>query len=236
VDEFACRQARAGQIDRRLLEAYGQPDWRPTHPALDELILTILSQNTSDLNSGRAFAALRARYPTWQAVLEAPVEELAETIRSGGLAEQKAPRLQAALRRIRAERGELSLDFLAQWPPAQVLSYLTSYPGVGPKTAAIVALFSFGMPAFPVDTHVTRVTRRLGLAGPRATPEQVQAIWEALVSPDRFFPLHLNLIRHGREVCKAPTPRCWQCVLHDLCDYPDKVTVPPGPRRTASAA
>jgi endonuclease-3 len=212
----------AAQVHHRLLAAYGPPDWRPTNPAVDELILTILSQNTSDLNSGRAFAALKARYPDWQAVLDAPVDELADTIRSGGLAPQKAPRIQAALRRILAERGEFSLDFLANMPTEEAMAWLTSIGGVGHKTASIVLLFCFGQPAFPVDTHITRVTRRLGFVDPNATPEKISALWSSLVAAEWYFPLHLNLIRHGREVCRAPTPRCAACVLLDICRYPNK--------------
>ncbi len=212
----------AAEIYQRLLAAYGLPDWRPTHPPIDELILTILSQNTSDLNSERAFAALKARYPGWQEVIDAPTSELAGTIRSGGLSEQKAPRIQAALRRILAERGEFSLDFLGQMATEDAMRWLTSIDGVGHKTASIVLLFSFGRPAFPVDTHITRITRRLGLVDPKAGPEQISAAWAALVPPEWYFPLHLNLLRHGRQVCRAPIPRCAICVLRDLCTYPDK--------------
>ncbi len=214
--------AVAAEIYRRLMAAYGPPDWRPTNPALDELVLTILSQNTSDVNSGRAFAALQARYPDWQAVVDAPVDELTETIRSGGLAKQKAPRIQAALRRILAERGQFSLDFLAQMPTEEAMQWLMSIDGVGHKTASIVMLFAFGRPAFPVDTHIMRITRRLGFVQPKATPEQISVVWTAMTPPAWYFPLHLNLLRHGREVCRAPTPRCHLCVLRDICRYPNK--------------
>ena len=142
-------RAFAAEVYRRLLAAYGEPTWRPYYQPMDELVLTFLSQNTSDLNSGRAFEALKARYPTWQAVLDAPVAELAETIRSGGLAQQKAPRIQAALRRILAERGEFSLDFLADLPVDEATRWLTSFDGIGHKTASIVLLFCFNQPAFP---------------------------------------------------------------------------------------
>ncbi len=168
-------RAFAAEIYRRLLAAYGEPTWRPYYQPLDELVLTFLSQNTSDLNSGRAFEALKARYPTWQAVLDAPVAELAETIRSGGLAQQKAPRIQAALRRIQAERGAFTLDFLADLPVAEATRWLTSFDGIGHKTASIVLLFCFNQPAFPVDTHVGHVTRRLGLAGPKDSEEKIKS-------------------------------------------------------------
>lgn len=222
MSEPADHRQVAAEIHRRLQQTYGQPDWRPSYPPLDELVLTILSQNTNDVNSGRAFAELKARYPTWQAVLDAPVGELAETIRSGGLARQKAPRIQAALRRIWAERGEFSLDFLADLPVERAKRWLLSFDGVGPKTAAIVLLFCFGKPLFPVDTHIGRVSRRLGLAAARESEEKIAELWEALVPPEWFYPLHLNLIRHGREVCTARAPKCRACVLLDVCRYSGK--------------
>jgi endonuclease III len=212
----------AAEIYHRLNAAYGTPDWRPHYAPVDELVLTILSQNTNDVNSLRAFEALKARYPTWQAVIAAPVDELAYTIRIGGLGPQKAPRIQAALGRILEERGDFNLDFLADWPVDQALAWLISFNGIGPKTASIVLLFCFGKPAFPVDTHVMRVTRRLGLADANDGPERIQHIWEALVPGEWYYSLHLNLIRHGREVCRATKPRCATCVLSTVCKYPDK--------------
>ncbi len=214
--------AWAAAIYQRLLLAYGAPTWRPYYAPIDELVLTFLSQNTSDLNSGRAFAALKARYGDWQVVLDAPVAELAETIRSGGLAYQKAPRIQKALRRIKEERGDFNIDFLAELPIAEAMRWLTSFDGIGHKTASIVMLFCFGRPAFPVDTHVGRVTRRLGLAGAKDNEEKIKGLWERLTPPEWYYPLHLNLIRHGRQVCHAGRPECGKCVLLDLCRYPDK--------------
>jgi endonuclease-3 len=218
----ARRRAWAAEIYRRLDEAYGTPDWRPYYAPVDELVLTILSQNTNDVNSLRAFEALKERYPTWQAVLNAPVDELAYTIRVGGLGPQKAPRIQAALRRILEERGDFNLDFLAEWPVDQALEWLIGFNGIGPKTASIVLLFCFGKAAFPVDTHITRVTRRLGLARPKDSPEKIKAIWEGLVPAEWYYSLHLNLIRNGREICRAAKPRCPACMLNAVCDYPDK--------------
>jgi endonuclease III len=212
----------AGQIYNRLLVAYGEPTWRPYYQPIDELVLTFLSQNTSDLNSGRAFAALKARYPDWQAVLDAPVGELADTIRSGGLAYQKAPRIQKALQRIKDERSDFNIDFLAEIPVEDAMRWLTSFDGIGHKTASIVMLFCFGRAAFPVDTHVGRVTRRLGLAGSKDNEEKIKGLWERLAPPEWYYALHLNLIRHGREVCHAGRPECGKCVLIDLCRYPDK--------------
>jgi len=214
--------AFAAEVYRRLLAAYGEPTWRPYYPPMDELVLTLLSQNTSDLNSGRAFEALKARYPDWQAVLDAPVAELAETIRSGGLAQQKAPRIQRALQRILEERGEFNIDFLADRPVDEATRWLTSFDGIGHKTASIVLLFCFNKPAFPVDTHVGRVTRRLGLAGAKDSEEKIKGIWEGLIPPAWFYPLHLNLIRHGRQVCHAQRPACSVCVLENVCQYPQK--------------
>lgn len=215
-------QAWAGAIHGRLLVAYGEPSWRAFYAPIDELVLTFLSQNTSDLNSGRAFQALKTRYADWQAVLSAPVVELAETIRSGGLAYQKAPRIQKVLRRILEERGDFNIDFLADLPVVEAMRWLTSFDGVGHKTASIVMLFCFGKAAFPVDTHVGRVTRRLGLAGPKDAEEKIKGLLERLIPPEWYYPLHLNLIRHGREVCHAPRPDCGRCVLIDLCRYGDK--------------
>jgi endonuclease-3 len=209
----------ASEIYHRLAAAYGEPGWRQHWLPMEELILTFLSQNTSDVNSGRAFQALRARYPTWQAVLDAPMAELAETIRSGGLAQQKAPRIQSALRRILQERGEFSIEFLADLPTDEAMRWLTSFDGIGHKTASIVLLFCFGKAAFPVDTHVGRVTRRIGLAGTKETEEKIKATWESLVPAEWYYSLHLNLIRHGRQVCRARTPDCPACVLNDVCRY-----------------
>jgi len=211
-------RSKALTIYRLLVEEYGQPLWRRRDP-VKALVLTFLSQNTSDVNSHRAFEQLKARYPTWEAVLAAPVEEVAETIRSGGLAAIKAPRIQAALRRILEERGEFNLDFLADLPLEEAKRWLLSLKGVGPKTAAIVLLFCFGKPLFPVDTHVHRISRRLGIVPPNAGREQTEAVWEALVPAEIYYPLHLNLIAHGRRVCRAGRPLCAVCVLQPHCDW-----------------
>ncbi len=202
-----------------LMERYGHPDWRPDFAPMDELILTILSANTSDINSGRAFQRLKAAYPTWQAVLDAPLAELTDVIRPAGMGPTKAPRIQSALRRVQLERGEFDISFLAELSAEEGLAWLTQLDGVGHKTASIVLLFCFDKPAFPVDTHVQRVTQRLGLAGPKDDPAKIKALWEALAPADWFFALHLNLIRHGREVCHARRPACEICPLQAHCDY-----------------
>jgi endonuclease-3 len=201
-----------------LIEEYGQREWRPREP-LSVLISAILSQNTSDVNRDQAWRRLKERFPTWESVLAADATDIAEAIRPGGLADIKAPRIQEALRVIKRERGELTLDFLAQMKVDEARRWLTSLHGVGPKTAAIVLLFSLGKPAFPVDTHVHRVSQRLGLIGPRTSREQAHEVLEALLPPEIYYTFHLNLIAHGREVCKSQRPRCETCVLQEHCDY-----------------
>ena len=212
-------RAKAEAVHTILLHVYGHPDWRPDFPPMEELILTILSANTSDVNSGRAFQRLKGAYPDWQAVLDAPLPELVDVIRPAGMGPTKAPRIQAALRRVLAERGAFELDFLADLPVEEGLAWLTQIDGVGHKTASIVLLFCFNKAAFPVDTHVQRVTQRLGLAGPKDDPAKIKAIWEALAPAEWFYPLHLNLIRHGRQICHARKPACEICPLQAHCDY-----------------
>jgi len=207
------------KIHSTLLAAYGDPVWRNPLPAMDELISTILSQNTNDVNRDRAFEALRARFATWEEVRDAPAALVLDAIRVAGLANQKGPRIQAVLRAITAERGALDLEFLRAWPVAEARAWLTKHKGVGPKTAAIVLLFSLGLPGFPVDTHVHRVTGRLGLRPAALSADDSHAYFEALLPPETFYAAHLNIIRHGREVCHARQPACDQCVLLKLCPY-----------------
>jgi endonuclease-3 len=203
----------------RLEAAYGYPVWRNPLPAMDELVSTILSQNTNDVNRDRAFEGLRRRFPDWEAVRDALPTEVIEAIRPAGLANQKGPRIQQVLREISAERGGLDLSFLAKWPVEDAKAWLTRFKGVGPKTAAIVLLFSLGRPAFPVDTHVHRVTGRLGLRPEKLTADQSHPYLEALFPPESYYPLHLNLIRLGREICHARKPDCPICPLNDICKY-----------------
>lgn len=210
---------KAEAVYALLMEHYGYPDWRPDFDPMDELVLTILSANTSDNNSGLAFQRLKAAYPDWHAVLSAPLEELTEVIRPAGLGPTKAPRIQAALRRVLQERGTFDISFLADLPVEEGLRWLTQLDGVGHKTASIVLLFCFDKPAFPVDTHIQRVSQRLGIAGPKDDPAKIKAIWETLARPEWFYPLHLNLIRHGRQVCTARVPRCAACFLREHCDW-----------------
>jgi endonuclease-3 len=215
----SVRQTRTDEVHRRLLGAYGEPTWRPHLDPVSELVSTILSQNTNDVNRDVAFDRLRTRFPTWEQVRDADTDQVVEAIRPAGLANQKGPRIQESLRFVTQEQGELSLDFLADWPVEEAKSWLVSIKGVGPKTAAIVLLFSLGRPAFPVDTHVHRVTKRLGLIGPRVSREKAHDELEHLVAPESYYAFHLNLIRHGRQVCSSRKPHCQTCILRDLCDY-----------------
>jgi endonuclease-3 len=203
-----------------ILDAtYGPKMVSPDDDPLGGLIGTILSQATSDINSGRAYAALRTAFPTWEEVLDAPEELVAEAIRSGGLANLKARRIQETLGAILTARGALDLDFLAELPLAEARKWLTGLPGVGPKTAACVLLFNLGRPALPVDTHVHRVSRRLGLIGARVSAEAAHDVLQAQVVPERVYDFHVNLIWHGRRICHAQRPRCELCPLTGICAY-----------------
>jgi endonuclease-3 len=213
---------RIPEIIARLDEAYGIPPWRPHRDAVSELVLTILSQNTSDANSGRAFVRLLERFPTWDAVMEAPLPELIDAIQPGGLAPTKAPRIQAALRDVKERAGGFDLSFLAEMPLEDARAWLRALHGVGPKTVACVLLFALGRPAMPVDTHVFRVAQRLGLIPARAgkatmTAEKAHDLLEAAAAPEDFYAFHIGLIKHGRRVCTAQRPRCDTCALRDLC-------------------
>jgi endonuclease-3 len=212
-------RTKTSRVHEMLLAAYGEPAWRPHMDPVSELVSTILSQNTNDLNRDVAFDRLRERLPTWEQVRDANVKEVIEAIRPAGLANQKGPRIQEALRFITQQRGELELDFLTDWPVEEAKAWLSSIKGVGPKTAAIVLLFSLGRPAFPVDTHVHRVTKRLGLIGSRVSREKAHEELELLVLPEEYYAFHLNLIRHGRQVCTSRKPNCDACILQQHCDY-----------------
>jgi endonuclease III len=214
------RRAKVEIVLQRLGERYDQPRWAgPRLDAVSELVLTVLSQNTADVNSHRAFVALRERYPSWEAVLEAPTDELTEVIRPGGLAPTKAPRIQHVLAEIRDARGNFDLAFLADLPLEEAREWLDSLPGIGRKTAAIVLLFGFGRPALPVDTHVFRVAQRLGLLPPKADLLRAHDLLEEVLEPEEVYPFHVELIRHGRDTCRAPRPICAICPLTDICDY-----------------
>lgn len=210
---------KAVAVHKELLEYYGDPTWRNPLPPLDELVSTILSQNTNDTNRDRAFEALKEKYPTWEEVRDADEQSVIDAIRSAGLANQKGPRIQNVLHKITEQRGELDLDFLNEMPVEEAKDWLTEFKGVGPKTAAIVLLFSLGKPAFPVDTHIHRVTGRLGLRPEKMSAEQAHQYLAQLFPPDSYYAAHLNLIQLGRDICHARRPDCPNCPLQDLCAY-----------------
>jgi len=226
--------AKVLAVHQRLIAAYGSPDWRPQLDPISEIVSTILSQNTNDVNRDAAFERLRARYPDWEAVRDAPVEEIAAAIRPAGLAPQKAPRIKQTLQFISQQRGELDLSFLRDWPVDQARDWLMQIKGIGPKTAAIVLLFALGRPAFPVDTHIYRVSRRLGLIDARLSVEAAHRILEQLVPAELYYAFHLNVIRHGRQVCQARKPKCSSCPLQTCCDYYLNNTLSPAAFQTAT--
>lgn len=211
------RQVR--DIVLRLDDAYGRKTWVPYHGPLEELVQTILSQHTSDVNSERAYLELRRRFSTWEAVRDAPVDDVVDAIRSGGLAEQKARRIQQVLATVLDCDPDEPLSCLNSLPLDEAKAYLTSLPGVGPKTAACVLLFACGRPALPVDTHVYRVSKRLGLIDERVTEQQAHDRLESLLDAEDVYTFHVNMIAHGRAVCTARNPRCATCPLSDLCRY-----------------
>jgi endonuclease-3 len=203
------------EILDRLRAAYGPPAPRTRRPALDELVLTILSQNTSDVNCERAYARMRERFPRWQDVRDAPEADLVDALRPGGLAVQKAPRIQAVLRGL----DGLDLEWLGTVPPTEAMDWLVALPGVGPKTASCVLLFSLGVPVMPVDTHIHRIAGRVGLIPAGTGADAAHAILTEMTPPAQMLEAHLLLITHGRTTCTARRPRCEECVLLDLCDY-----------------
>jgi endonuclease-3 len=215
------QRAKTARIYAVLVEAYGVPAWQPDGDALGGLVATILSQHTSDTNSARAYARLVETFPTWEAVRDAPVTAVEETIRSGGLARQKAARIQAILRELtaRLEGAPLSLRVLDEFSLEAAQRYLRGFSGVGPKTAACVLLFALGRPAFPVDTHVWRVTRRLGLIGAQVSADEAHSRLLEIIPAEWRHTMHINLIRHGRQICYARVPACGRCPLRGECAY-----------------
>ena len=230
-----------------LASVYGHPAWIRRLGPTSELILTILTQNSADTNAERAFESLRAAFPStepaeshaaghgwgglglapgtppdWLAIERAPLADLVEAIRPGGLAQQKAPRIQAALRLIRAERGDHSLEFLGAMPALEAREWLTRIDGVGRKTASVLLMFSFGMPLMPVDRHVERVGWRVGLIPPKANADLAHEMYLALLEPDQMYEAHVNMITHGRQICHARKPECGRCPLAPRCRYLDR--------------
>ena len=204
-------------LDRK----YGTVPWRSHNEPIGELVLTLLSQNTSDANSGRAFIRLLDTFPDWQSLLDADVKAIERAIKPGGLAPTKAPRLQAMLREVWSRRESFDLSFLREWPLEEARAWLRSLPGVGPKTAACVLLFSLGRPALPVDTHVQRVAKRLGLVSEKATAEQTHDLLEPMLTAEQVYPFHIQLIKHGRRTCSAQRPKCLECPLQQECPSAD---------------
>jgi endonuclease-3 len=229
-----------------LEQTYGRPVWERRLDPTSELILTILTQNSADVNAEVAFEALRQAYPSglptevhhpgagwggvglpegappdWYAVETAPIPELTDVIRPGGLANQKAPRLQSTLRRIREERGDYSLQFLADLPPLEARAWLTSFDGIGKKTASILLLFCFEMPLMPIDRHVERVSHRIGLLPPKATIDEAHDLYLGVFAPDQMYEAHVNLIQHGRRICHARRPDCAICPVRPRCRFVD---------------
>lgn len=208
---------RIADVVVALRARYGTPERGAPDPPIDGLVATILSQNTSDINTERSFAALKRRFPNWDAVVDAPVAEVAEAIRGGGLADRKAPRIQEVLRSIRETTGGYDLSFLGGMEVGEARDWLTALNGVGPKAASCVLMFNLGRDAMPVDTHVHRVALRLHLIPPGTTAEKAHALLEAQLPSGAAHDAHLLIIRHGRETCTARRPRCAECVLVQCC-------------------
>ena len=204
-------------IVKKLSAIYGEFEQKPRYNALDELIFTVLTQHTSDLNAERAFDQLRANIPTWEAVLVADQQSIADAIFHGGMSNQKSKRIKDILSDILERNGELEIEFLREYSVEEARQWLMALPGVGPKTAAVVMSFALGMPAFPVDTHIHRVSKRLSLIDEKTTADAAHQIMEAKVRPNLRFQLHMQLITHGRQICKARRPLCGECVLSQGC-------------------
>jgi endonuclease-3 len=205
------------EIIARLSGLYGEPVWRPHGDPMSELVLTILSQNTSDANSGRAFMRLRSRFGSWGELLAVDSDDIVPEIQAGGLARIKAPRIKAILEEVWGRLDNFDLTFLKGMPLVEAKAWLRSLPGVGPKTAACVLMFALGRPALPVDTHVHRVAQRLGLVPAKAGAAEAHDILEAILEEAEIYPFHISLIKHGRRICRAQRPLCERCPLLDGC-------------------
>ncbi len=207
------------KLDELLNEAYGKRGYKSEGSALDILIRTVLTQATNDKNAYKAFDALKEAFPTWEEVLDASIEDIAIPLKIGGLAYQKAQRIKGILQKLKEDNHELSLDFLEDQDLEDAFKYLTGFHGVGPKTAACTLLFTWCMDVFPVDTHIHRLSRRIGLVNEKATAVQTQKVWQEAIPPGRTYSLHVGLIEHGRKVCRARNPLCHECNLTEVCDY-----------------
>ena len=219
VDNLAGRKAKYAPIAAALTEVYGELDWTRNQDGMDELISCILSQSTNDTNRDRAFAQLKARFPNWEAVRFAALDDLTDAVRPAGLANQKAPRIQAALEVIFEKAGEYSIDFLNELPLDEAKAWLVSLKGIGPKTAAIVLCFAYGRPAFPVDTHIYRVCKRVGFLPAKLSADDAHPVMEAIAPPADYYQFHIQVIQHGRDTCHARKPACGRCPISGHCDY-----------------
>ncbi|MFN2454141.1 MAG: endonuclease III [Pyrinomonadaceae bacterium] len=206
-------------IIQNLERAYGVPQNERTSDPLDMLVKIILSQATSDVNSQRTFAALKKRFPTWDKASRARTETIAETIRAGGLANQKASVIKDVLRQIKDTRGTLDLNFLHNLSNGEAVEYLSQFRGIGPKTIACTLLFACRKDVFPLDTHIFRVLRRVGLIPQKCTDTRAHEIMNKLVPPGKFYSFHVNLVRHGRALCRPRDPVCEKCPIVEYCDY-----------------
>ncbi|MGJ3240671.1 MAG: endonuclease III domain-containing protein [Anaerolineae bacterium] len=218
VEHLEAKQAKYRQIAPILAETYGVKQWK-RHDGMDELISCILSQSTTDANRDRGFEALKTQYPQWEDVHHATIDELIETIRPAGLANSKGPYIQGSLKAIFEERGEYNIDFIEKLPVEEAKAWLQNLPGVGPKTAAIVLCFGYNRPAFPVDTHVHRTGKRIGLLPPKISANKAHEHMETIVPPEDFYAFHLQLIYHGRAICSARNPKCEDCPIRQHCAY-----------------
>ena len=209
----------AAEIHQLLADKYGPPTWRPHLSPVGELVSTILSQNTTDVNRDIAYDMLLERFPTWDEIRDAEEKHILPLIKTAGLANKKGPAIQNALKLITEERGRIELDFRKEMPSQDASDWLINLKGVGPKTAAIVLLFSLDMPAFPVDTHVYRVTGRLGIRPENMNAAKAHTYLAEQFEPETYYPVHLNIIQLGREICKARQPLCQKCPLTNICEY-----------------
>jgi endonuclease-3 len=210
---------KANTVQSRLLKAFGIPEWQQPESPLDELVSTILSQNTNDTSRDKAFTSLKRIFPAWEQVRDAPTADVISAIRIAGLANQKGPRIQNVLKELTRQRGNLDLSFLKSIPREEAREWLLHFKGVGPKTAAIVMQFTLGHLAFPVDTHIYRVTGRIGLRPEKLSVEKTHYLMELLFQPETFGVAHMNLIRLGREICHPRNPECSRCPVNVCCDY-----------------
>ena len=206
-------------VIQNLKAVYGVPERECGLDPLDVLIQTILSQSTTNANSDRAFESLKRRFPTWEGARRARATSIEAAIKSGGLARQKSVRIKQLLNEIYRRRGSLDLSFLATAPLEEAAGFLSSFKGVGPKTVACTLLFAYGLPVFPIDTHIFRIARRLALIPEKCSDEEAHALMTAMIPRGRFYEIHVNMIRHGRRVCRPQNPACEQCCLVEYCRY-----------------